>query len=134
MPPGPPNSMHRYGKVLLPGMEEEVHALLRALLPEGDSKRIAHVHAFYIKYGTAVGQTSLGVHRDDSHWTLNLCLSVSSDPPLTGSDLVFPASGMRYTHQAGRGIMHRGELAHQVEGLVGGERENLIVWVTLAAA
>ena len=82
-----PNSMHRYGKILLPDMKGAVHSLVASVLPAGDAQRVNHIHAFYIQYSEQVGQKSLDSHMDDSHWTINLCLSVSDD--LRGSELVF---------------------------------------------
>jgi hypothetical protein len=43
--------------------------------------QVTHLHAFFIKYSAepGVAQTSLGRHRDDSTFTLNLCLSSSPD-------------------------------------------------------
>jgi hypothetical protein len=82
-----PNSMHRYGKILLPHMQRAVHSLVASVLPAGDAQRVSHIHAFYIQYSEEVGQKSLDSHADDSHWTINLCLAVSHD--LQGSELVF---------------------------------------------
>jgi hypothetical protein len=144
-----PNSMHRYGKILLPQMEREVHGLVASVLPAGDAQRVSHIHAFYIQYSEEVGQKSLDTHMDDSHWTINLCLAVSHD--LQGSELVFDPDNVtcaslsptlpsttncnnspRYPHRkAGRGIIHRGAMRHHVEPLRCGSRENIIVWVTL---
>jgi hypothetical protein len=64
-----------------------VHTLVASVLPHGDAQRVNHIHAFYIQYSEQVGQKSLDSHMDDSHWTINLCLSVSDD--LRGSELVF---------------------------------------------
>jgi len=126
-----PNSMHRYGKILLPQMQRSIHGLVACLLPAEDVTRVNHIHAFYIQYSDAVGQKSLDSHIDDSHWTINLCLSVS--PDLRGSELVFDPQNVTYRHtQAGRGIIHRGSLRHHVEPLVCGQRDNVIVWVSLA--
>ncbi len=44
--------------------------------------QVTHLHAFYIKYSPepGVGQVSLGRHRDDSTFTINLCLSSGLGP------------------------------------------------------
>jgi hypothetical protein len=44
--------------------------------------QVTHLHAFYIKYSPepGVGQVSLGRHRDDSTFTINLCLSTGLGP------------------------------------------------------
>jgi hypothetical protein len=126
-----PNSMHRYGKTLLPQMQAAVHSLVAAVLPADDLALVNHIHAFYVQYGQHVGQTSLATHADDSHWTINLCISLS--PDLRGSELVFDPQNVVYTHsKAGRGIIHRGCMRHHVEPLLSGQRENVIIWVGLA--
>jgi hypothetical protein len=126
-----PNSMHRYGKTLLPQMQTAVHSLVAAVLPAEDIALVNHIHAFYVQYGQQVGQTSLDTHADDSHWTINLCISLS--PDLRGSELVFDPQNVVYKHcKAGRGIIHRGCMRHHVEPLQCGQRENIIVWVGLA--
>ena len=121
-----PNSMHRYGKVLLPHMQEVLFSLVKPLLPEEKLCRIKHLHAFYIKYSGAK-QRSLGSHVDDSSFTINLCLSSSSK----GGDLIFDDLGITYPHKAGQGLIHQGSLKHHVTDLVDGERENIIIWVTV---
>ena len=109
--------MHRYGKTLLPQMQTAVHSLVAAVLPADDLPLVNHIHAFYVQYGQHVGQTSLATHADDSHWTINLCISLS--PDLRGSELVFDPQNVVYTHsKAGRGIIHRGCMRHHVEPLL----------------
>ena len=126
-----PNSMHRYGKILLPQMQSSIHNLVAHVLPADDAQRVSRIHAFYVQYSELVGQRSLDSHIDDSHWTINLCLSVS--PDLRGSELVFDPQNVEYRHtHAGRGIIHKGNMRHHVQPLVCGQRENIIVWVTLA--
>ena len=138
-----PNSMHRAGKVLLPRLRAEVHALVKALLPcAAQQRRIRHLHAFSVAYDLAGANTALAAHRDDSHYTINLCLLAEA----VGGDLQFEgragsggcAAGEEgggawvYRHQTARGIVHRGSLVHRVLPLEGGQRENVIIWVTLA--
>jgi hypothetical protein len=43
-----PNSMHRYGKVLLPAMTDPITEIIRTLLPSSEQDQITHIHAFYI--------------------------------------------------------------------------------------
>ena len=124
-----PNSMHRYGKIVTRPMEADVMSLVSALLPAADRESVERVHAFYLLYSPSVGQLSLDMHRDDSSYTINLCLAASED--MTGSALRFPVSGYCYQHASGRGIIHKGSLPHYVEPLTAGERENIIIWVTL---
>ena len=154
------NSMHRYGKIITVEMGARVGSLVAALLPAEDRDKVIRLHAFYIKYSASVGQTSLDLHRDDSAYTINVCLSADES---CGSALRFPSgafsrafnsarsesgSGEKYTvfdflaaggvpdgflyaHEAGRGVIHKGDLNHYVENLSSGGRENLIVWVTI---
>ena len=63
-----PNSMHRYGKILLPHMQRDIYSLVACVLPADDVARVNHIHAFYVQYSDAVGQKSLDSHIDDSHW------------------------------------------------------------------
>jgi hypothetical protein len=128
-----PNSMHRYGKVLLPVMDGPVRALCAAVLPEDAIGRVKHIHAFSVKYSHSPGiqQTNrlpLERHRDDSDFTINVCLSSDS----RGGNLVFDASGVVYTHKAGRGLIHTGDLEHHVDELETGDRECVIIWVRLS--
>jgi hypothetical protein len=125
-----PNSMHRYGKVLLPFMDGPVRALCASVLPEHALGRVKHIHAFSVKYSHSPGiqQTHLGRHRDDSDFTINVCLSNDS----RGANLVFDTSGFVYTHKAGRGMIHTGDLEHHVDELETGDRECIIIWVRLS--
>jgi hypothetical protein len=126
LPERPPNSMHRYGKIVLPAMESTVLRIVKSLLDVESAQRILRLHAFYIKYDLAV-QTKLGLHMDDSTYTINVCLSNDS----TGAELVFDEIGSYYPHTTNRGIIHRGYLKHHVEHLKSGVRESFIIWVTL---
>jgi len=125
-----PNSMHRYGKVLLPFMDGAVRALCASVLPPDVLGHVKHIHAFSVKYSRSqhAQQTSLGRHRDDSDFTINVCLSNDS----TGADLVFDASQRTYTHVAGRGLVHNGDLEHHVTELESGDRECVIIWVRVS--
>lgn len=126
LPERPPNSMHRYGKIILPAMESTVKSLVKSILDFVSAGRIYHIHAFYIKYDLGV-QTKLGHHMDDSTYTINICLTNDS----TGAELVFDELSSCYRHLPRRGIVHRGYLKHHVEPLQTGARENIIIWVTL---
>jgi hypothetical protein len=126
LPVRPPNSMHRYGKVILPAMESTVKKLVKSLLDVDSAGKIFHLHAFYLKYDLSV-QTKLALHMDDSTYTINICLSNDS----TGAELVFDELSSCYRHSPRRGIVHRGFLKHHVEPLQAGVRENIIIWVTL---
>ena len=126
LPERPPNSMHRYGKVVLPALDSTVRALVKSLVSPESAQRIFRLHAFYVKYDLGV-QTKLGLHMDDSTYTINICLSNDS----TGAELVFDELSGFYPHICRRGIIHRGFLKHHVEPLKSGVRENLIIWVTL---
>jgi hypothetical protein len=125
-----PNSMHRYGKVLLPFMDGAVRALCASALPPDVLGRVKHIHAFSVKYSRSqdARQTSLGPHRDDSDFTINVCLSNDS----TGAELVFDASRLNYTHVAGRGLVHNGDFEHHVTELESGDRECVIIWVRVS--
>jgi len=83
--------------------------------------------------------TSLATHVDDSTYTINLCVGEAA---FAGAALVFngargrDAAGpagppFRYEHARHRGLVHRGNLQHHVEELTAGEREAVIIWVTL---
>ena len=89
------------------------------------------MHAFAVSYShdPARRQTSLGTHRDDSDFTINLCLSTTA----AGADLVLEESGVVYRHAPLRGIIHRGDVIHHVDELASGERSCVIVWVKLSA-
>jgi hypothetical protein len=142
LPNSPPNSMHRYGKVLLPDMEKEILGLVRSCLSPEEAAKVYHVHAFHIQYamgdGPAPRMTKLAKHCDSSDFTINLCCSDSS---FTGSDLVFSGFAgtngaervlpkeFRYVHRPFRGVVHRGALQHWVEELTSGSRESVIIWV-----
>ena len=87
------------------------------------------MHAFAVAYShdPARRQTSLGTHRDDSDYTINLCLATTAD----GADLVLEGSGAVYRHAPLRGVIHRGDVVHRVDELRSGERSCVIVWVKL---
>ena len=123
VPEKKPNSMHSYGKVLIPAMNDVICSIVRSILP--DLPTVRRIHAFYVKYD-ASSQTSLGMHTDDSTYTINICLSNNS----IGSDLVFDSLNSVYRHTAGRGIVHSGLLPHHVTALQSGTRENIIIWVS----
>jgi hypothetical protein len=48
-----------------------------------------------------------------------------------GANVVFDDKDYQYTHSRGKGLIHRGDLVHHVTELDGGERENLIIWITV---
>jgi hypothetical protein len=154
LPNKAPNSMHKYGKMLLPALQEEVYALIQATLPQESIDSITHIHAFDITYisrmeggsGSVPGSgsepgpvmTKLGLHVDDSTWTINACISETA---FSGSDLLFtglkhPEGKERvfppysYRHAPFRGVVHRGFLQHSVNDLTSGSRESIIIWVT----
>ena len=145
LPNTPPNSMHRYGKVLLPALKEQIMGIVCAALSQEDMLRVTHVHAFDITYAigdvaTAPRMTSLAMHVDESTYTINLCVS---DTAFTGCDLVFSgregADGrvrvlpreFTYAHKPFHGIVHKGSMQHWVEHLTSGSRESVIIWVHL---
>jgi hypothetical protein len=120
-----PNSMHRYGKVLLPKMTNQIQAIVKAVVDSSYHNSIKHIHSFYIKYNKDV-QVNLDTHMDDSTFTLNICLNNNS----TGSKLVFDDIDYTYEHASMRGIVHDGHINHHVTNILSGERENIIIWVT----
>jgi hypothetical protein len=143
LPNTPPNSMHRYGKVLLPAMNEQIMGIVRACLPSS-VESVSHVHAFCIKYAmgddaAAPEMRALAMHVDDSTYTINLCVS---DTAFSGCELVFSgregADGRvavlpneyTYRHKPFHGVIHRGSLQHWVENLTSGSRESIIIWVS----
>ena len=126
LPERPPNSMHTYGKIILPAMESTVKSLVKFMLDIDSAGRIYHIHAFYIKYDLDV-QTKLGLHMDDSAYIINICPRNDS----TGAELVFDELSSCYRHLPRRGIVHRDYLKHHVEPLQAGAQENIIIWVTL---
>jgi hypothetical protein len=148
LPNKPPNSMHKYGKVLLPTLRDEMHALVQAALPPEFLDSISHIHAFDIKYLSRVEgghrpiKTKLGLHVDDSTWTINVCVN---ETDFSGCGLMFtglkhPEGKERafppftYRHAPFRGVVHRGFLQHSVSDLTGGSRESIIIWVSCARA
>jgi hypothetical protein len=116
-----PNSMHKYGKIIYPKMKDLIDSLICQLLPLSN---IIQIHAFYIKYNNQV-QKNLDKHRDDSTYTINLCLKNSSK----AGKLIFDDFDYSYQHQSGKGILHSGNLYHHVEDIEEGERENIIIWI-----
>lgn len=117
-----PNSMHRYGKIIYPKLKSIIDKLVIGLLP---NMNIISIYAFYIKYDNKV-QKKLDIHRDNSTWTINICLSNN----LSDGKLVFVKSGIVYSHTSNDGIFHRGSLEHYVDKVNSkGNRENIIIWV-----
>lgn len=117
-----PNSMHRYGKIIYPKLKSIIDKLVIGLLP---NMNIISIYAFYIKYDNKV-QKKLDIHRDNSTWTINICLSNN----LSDGKLVFVKSGIVYSHTSNDGIFHRGSLEHYVDKVNSkGTRENIIIWV-----
>jgi hypothetical protein len=121
-------------------MEESVYRLVHTLLrhdPEHAEHidKITSIYAFYIKYNAAEDDDakasqrtnrSLGKHRDDSTITINLCLKNTST---SGALVIDDLDGYIYKHVQGKGIFHQGNLAHHVDEIQDGERENIIIWV-----
>jgi len=116
-----PNSMHKYGKIIYKYMKNIINSLIKELLPLNN---IIDIHAFYIKYNNSL-QKSLEKHRDDSTYTINLCLSNSSNE----GKLIFDDINYEYKHKECLGILHSGSLYHHVEDIGFGERENIIIWI-----
>ena len=117
-----PNSMHRYGKIIYPNLKSIIDKLVLGLLP---NINIISIYAFYIKYDNKI-QKKLDIHRDDSTWTINICLSNN----LLDGKLVFVKSNIVYTHTSNYGIVHRGLLEHYVDNIKSqGQRENIIIWI-----
>ena len=117
-----PNSMHRYGKIIYPNLKSIIDKLIVGLLPDIN---IISIYAFYIKYDNKL-QKKLDVHRDNSTWTINICLSND----LSDGKLVFVKSGIEYTHTSNYGIIHKGYLEHYVDNVKShGNRENIVIWI-----
>jgi hypothetical protein len=116
-----PNSMHRNGKIIYKYMKNIIDSLIKELLPLNN---IIKIHAFYIKYNDSL-QKSLEKHKDDSTYTINLCLSNSSNE----GKLIFDDINYEYKHKECFGILHSGSLYHHVEDIGFGERENIIIWI-----
>jgi hypothetical protein len=116
-----PNSMHKYGKIIYKYMTNNINSLIKELLPLDN---IINIHAFYIKYNNSL-QKSLEKHRDDSTYTINLCLSNTSNE----GKLIFDDVNYEYNHKECFGILHSGSLYHHVEDIGFGERENIIIWI-----
>jgi hypothetical protein len=117
-----PNSMHKYGKVIYPTMKCIIDSVVQELLP--CTNNMVDIHSFYIKYNPSV-QKNLDKHRDDSTYTINICLSNSSNE----GKLIFDDMNYSYAHQECFGILHSGTLYHHVEDIGVGQRENVIIWV-----
>jgi hypothetical protein len=116
-----PNSMHKYGKIIYKYMTNSINSLINELLPLDN---IINIHAFYIKYNNSL-QKSLEKHRDDSTYTINLCLLNTSNE----GKLIFDDVNYEYNHKECFGILHSGSLYHHVEDIGFGERENIIIWI-----
>jgi len=128
VPERPPNSMHKYGKVLVPYMDGKVKSLVKGILDERYHEHITHIHAFFVSYDVSK-QTNLGLHVDDSTFTINICLSNTS----TGCELVFDQIGFTHVHRPLVGIVHGGKIQHHVEDILSGERACIIIWVTCSS-
>eukprot|EP00045_Choanoeca_perplexa_P004066 m.35289 g.35289 ORF g.35289 m.35289 type:complete len:509 (+) comp12378_c0_seq1:183-1709(+) len=137
-----PNSMNRYGMILLElGMSDMLMQLMtvylqpvvRALMPDlAEGMPMDHHHTFVVHYQH--GQDlDLDMHTDDSEFTCNINLVDT----FTGCGLSF--CGMHgseshrklrhvYQHQRGRAVVHAGMHRHGADELVSGRRENLIIW------
>ena len=102
-------------------MKNIINSLIKELLPLNN---IIDIHAFYIKYNNSL-QKNLEKHRDDSTYTINLCLSNSSNE----GKLIFDDIDYKYKHKECLGIIHPGSLYHHVEDIGVGERENIIIWI-----
>ena len=85
---------------------------------------IINIHAFYIKYENNL-QKNLDRHIDDSTYTINLCLTNTSEK----GELIFDDLDFTYVHKENHGIVHSGKIYHHCNDICAGQRENIIIWI-----
>ncbi|EGG22148.1 putative prolyl 4-hydroxylase alpha subunit [Cavenderia fasciculata] len=142
LPSTKPNSMNNYGLILDEIGFTELFTDLREnylkyftsyLYPDYNGADIDSHHAFIVQYKMNQDK-DLGFHYDESDVTVNICLSDN----FTGSSLYFKGilekedthnENFEYNHSPGQCIMHIGHHRHGANGLTGGERSNLILWL-----
>uniref|UniRef100_A0A0G4H3D6 Fe2OG dioxygenase domain-containing protein n=1 Tax=Chromera velia CCMP2878 TaxID=1169474 RepID=A0A0G4H3D6_9ALVE len=136
-----PNTMNNFGVILNDiGMKDVLSdfqrrfilPLSRCLYPE-EGEYLHDHHSFIVQY-CAEGDKGLGMHKDDSEVTLNVCLGHD----FTGALLRFGRTSLvpsirdqpllLYQHEVGRGLLHLGNQLHGAEDIASGERVNLIIW------
>lgn len=105
--------------------------LVKVLYPDWGGDQLDTHKAFIAQYKEG-RNLDTSYHFDNSEVTLNVSLNETFDD----GDLYFGA--MRgeessfhtgYSHQLGRGILHRGQQMHGAFPIMEGERYNLIVWL-----
>jgi len=160
-----PNSMNRYGMVLGDvGFQASMHGLMRTVIEplarrlfpaqfsnaHGEEKQFLSQHSFIVRY-KAGEDINLKTHKDDSDFTLNLCLgrsfegadvffhespgqSPSASSNDRGDEYAFPHPDdckycvFKHEHTPGMALLHLGRHVHGVNSLRSGERMSLIVW------
>ena len=116
------------------GKNDDAHVEMAAgLKPVNEASWLDGQHVFSVRY-KAEEDLSLDLHTDDSEVTLNACLG---KPGFEGSGLVFCGTlgaadhrvmKIRYRHELGRCVVHRGSQRHGADEITGGERVNLVMW------
>jgi len=108
-------------------------ASTEGLQPVTEASWLDGQHVFSVRY-KAGEDLSLDLHTDDSEVTLNACLG---KPGFEGSGLVFCGTlgaadhrvmKIRYRHELGRCVVHKGSQRHGADEITGGERVNLVMW------
>lgn len=135
LPAVAPNSMNKYGKLLVgPEMHVLMHTLVASVVSPVARARYPEIavlkkqaYGFVVDYDV-LKQRSLAKHEDSSDVTLNLCLSEPDD--YEGGELVFYGKNQTLTvpHKLGRALIHRGSLTHRALPLRHGKRTNMILW------
>lgn len=69
------------------------------------------------------GHKGLSLHKDDSQYTVNFCLSNKSE----GNEVIF-LSTIQVEMLEDYACIHPGGIPHQTEELKSGERANIILW------
>jgi len=86
---------------------------------------------FSIQYQAGM-DTSIRLHTDASAVTLNVNLNLNEEH-FTGSEVDFidPVAGNinRVTFKPGVAVIHRGNVAHEAQHIISGERTNFVFWL-----
>lgn len=135
-----PNTMNQYGIKLeelgftdfVSSLREEyLSPIARLLFPDWGGDALDSHKAFVVTYRDGE-DIDLSYHHDNAEVTLNVALN----DEYTEGDLYFgpmrtEQSSRRtgYSHQLGRGVLHRGQQYHGALPIMSGVRHNLIIWM-----
>ncbi|MPC20776.1 2-oxoglutarate and iron-dependent oxygenase domain-containing protein 2 [Portunus trituberculatus] len=135
-----PNTMNLYGIKLdelgftdfVSSLQKEyLTPITRLLFPEWGGGSLDSHKAFVVTYKDGE-DVDLSYHYDNAEVTLNVALNEDySNGELYFGPMRSEVSSRRfgYTHQLGRGLLHRGQQFHGALPITSGIRHNLIIWM-----